>query len=89
MSLPPQLVFPGDANLVGNSTLTKQQKNEFRIAHPGVLVGVGQNCRDEGHRDHLHDRVLTETRRFPEPAPPGGQCYKTFYGRKLRLFTIS
>ncbi len=58
------------SNLICDSALTEEQKDQLRVAHAGVLVRVSQHGCDKRDGDHLHDRKLTETRRLPEPAPP-------------------
>jgi hypothetical protein len=58
---------PAVTRLVGDAALAEEQQDQFGVAHPRVLVRVGQNGCDEGHSHHLRDRVLAETRRFAEP----------------------
>ena len=46
-----------DVHLVGHPTLREKQVDQLAGVHPGVLVGVGNDCRHSRHRKNLSYRV--------------------------------
>ena len=51
-----------DVHLVGYPALSEEQIDQLACIHPGVLVGVGDDCSHCRHRKHLPHRVSAKPR---------------------------